>query len=385
MLKTVRYIFKKELIHTLRDKKLRIVIFMLPILQLIVFGFAATFDVKNIRLLVIDRDHTTVSREVSGKFVNSIYFKQVFVEDTELSPETVALDRDIASAVLVIPKGFSKNLEKGYESNIQILVDGTNSNSATIIQNYVEIIVSGLNQIFLQKRLQKVSFSVARTGVSPLTLSGGIFPALRIWYNEELEAKYFMVPAVFAMVLFVITILLTSMALTRERELGTYEQLIVSPLKPQVLIIGKTIPFALVGLVQVTLILVASWLVFDVTVSGSIWLFYFSSLIFLITSLSFGILVSSICNNMQQAMMTTFMLMFPMMILSGMMVPIENMPLVFQWLTLLNPLRYFMEITRGLFLKGAGIDFLFPRLLVLFVFGLVAMVFAARGFRKTLQ
>lgn len=390
MFQSIRYVFRKELIHTFRDPRMRFMMFVAPILQLVAFGYAATFDVKNISLYVVDYDRTSSSREVSSSFTSSPYFRETKFSSCDSlqdsSCATKAMDQGLAMAVLSIPKGFTKDLERGEEANVQLLVDGTNSNSATIIQNYSEIIISSLNRTYIQKRNQKMSFNISAGKSTANNLRAStILPALRVWYNEELEAKFFMVPAVFAMVLFILTIILTAMALTRERELGTYEQLIVSPIKPMDLIIGKSVPFAFIGLVQVTLILIASWFIFGVTVKGSLLLFYFSSLIFLLTSLGFGIFISSICQTMQQAMMMTFMMLFPMMILSGMMFPIENMPQLFQWISLADPLRYFIEVVRAIVLKGAGIDFVGPRLIVLFIFGIGSLFFAARGFRKTLN
>lgn len=384
MFGVIWHIVKKELLQTFRDPRMRAIVFVAPLIQLTVFGFAATFDVKDIKLAVKDSDNSAASRELIGSFADSAYFNRVLDVSAERDVD-YALDKGLADVQMVIPAGYGSALAEGKPVKVQFLVDGTNSNSATITSNYVEIITSIANLQLLAARQKQLAIGA---GDNALMAVGGvsiITPEVRVWYNEELEAKNFMVPAVFAMILMVITVMLTAIGLTREREIGTYEQLIVSPLRPESLIIGKTIPFALVGLVEVTFILFAAWAIFDVTVKGSLLLFYLSTLIFLITTLSLGIFISSISQTMQQAMMTSFFFMFPFIILSGMMFPINNMPEVFQWLTLLNPLRYYIEIVRGLFLKGIGLEYIAPRAVVLLLLGMTLMSIASARFTKRLQ
>lgn len=375
MFQGLSHIIRKELIHTLRDKRMRFMLFAVPIVQLTVFGFAAQFDVKNIRLGVDDRDHSSRSRAIVERFVSSGYFIH---EGTVTCPAECddALDRRSVDAVLVIPRGFDTDARRGRSARVQVLIDGSNSNSATIVQNYVDIIASGIAAETMSERRGS-----APIAVRPAFLS----PQLRVWYNEDLLAARFMVPAVFAMILLVITVLLTAVGLTRERELGTYEQLIVTPVTPEAIILGKTLPFALIGLVEVTLILIAAWLIFGITVKSSMLVFYVSTLVFLMTTLSLGLFISSFAASMQQAMMLAFFAIFPAILLSGMFFPIDNMPAVFRYLTLFNPFRFFVEIVRTLFLKDITMGFLLPRLSALLSFGLFLMTVAAVRFRKTIQ
>jgi drug efflux transport system permease protein len=380
----IRHIIKKELLQTFRDNRMRVIVFIAPIIQLTVFGFAATFDVKDIKLAVSDLDRSVESRELIDRFEKSAYFNRVIDVRTEDETDYV-IDKGIADLQMTIPTGFGEKLSEGKPVKVQFLVDGTNSNSATIMSNYVEIITSIANLELIAERQTRLAIAAGESAMLSAGSVSIIVPEVRVWYNEELEAKNFMVPAVFAMVLMVITVMLTAIGLTREREIGTYEQLIVSPLTPEELIIGKTVPFALVGLVDVTFILIAAWLIFGVTVKGSLLLFYLSTLVFLITTLSLGIFISSISQTMQQALMSAFFFMFPFIILSGMMFPINNMPEPFQWLTLLNPLRYYIEIVRGLFLKGIGLEYIAPRVIVLLLEGMTLLAISSARFSKRLQ
>jgi ABC-2 type transport system permease protein len=263
-------------------------------------------------------------------------------------------------------------MAQGKKAQIQVLIDGCNSNSATIIKNYIEGIVA----------MHNLSL--------PLAAKGGVSTPVielrqRFWFNEKMEASYFMVPGVFAMILFVITTILTAMGLTRERETGTYEQLIVSPISPMVIIVGKTLPFAFIGLFSVTITLVAAALIFGVTLQGSYLLFYGTTVIFLMTTLSLGIFISSLAKTMQQALMLSFLVMLPMIILSGLMFPIANMPPFFRALTYINPMRYFLQTLRGLFLKEVPWDYVLVRAAALAAMGSLLMGAAAMRFQKKLQ
>jgi ABC-2 type transport system permease protein len=378
MFEGLRHIITKEVIHTFRDKKMRVMIFGAPVIQLIVFGFAASFDVRDIRLIVDDQDKSQTSRALIERFTGSPYFSRV--DDLPPKDADAALLSGRADLVLSVPSGYQRYFQRGGGAPVRLIIDGTNSNSASIIQNYAEVILSQANLELSSQHLGRAPASAAPWLKPPL-----IQPVFRFWYNELQLASHYMIPALFGLVLLIITVLLTAMGLTRERELGTYEQLIVSPLHPETIILGKTLPFAIAGLVIVTLILTAAWLIFGIVMKGSILLFYVSALIFILCTLSLGILISSLSETMQQAMMLTFLISLPMTILSGMMFPIENMPLGFQWLTYLNPARYFIEISRGLFLKGAGMAYVAPRVAVLFVMGLALLTIATARFQERLK
>jgi ABC-2 type transport system permease protein len=299
-----------------------------------------------------------------------------------VSEPGIMLDHARADVALVIPRGYERTLARGETAGIQFLIDGTNSNSATIIRNYVEAIAAGVSRELHGGG--RAGFG-PRVRSAPARRAALFFPEVRVWYNEQLEAPQFMVPGVFATILFVISMILTAMGLTRERETGTYEQLIVSPIHPMAIMLGKTLPFALLGLISVTLILMVTHFIFDVSVKGSLLYFYGTVIIFLITMLSLGLFISSVAKTMQQALMLSFFVMLPMIILSGLMFPISSMASGFQVLTLLNPLRYFIEIIRGLFLKAVPLSFVGPRALVLLVMGLALLFVSAARFNKKLQ
>ena len=366
----------KEFIQALRNPRMRALIFVTPVIQLFLFGYAVTTDVQNIALAVYDQDQSVASRELTSRFVRSGYFDLV---ESVAEPGRVQelLDRGEARAVLQFHRGFQETLQAGRTAELQLLLDGTISNTAGIILNYSSRIVNQYSQELLDQRMHRLLGTPPRTAKVEL--------AARAWFNEALESRNFFVPGVIAMIVTLTSLMLTSMAVVREKEIGTMEQILVTPIRPVELILGKTIPFALISYADVIGITIIGVLWFAVPVRGNLLLLLFATGLFLLTTLGLGLLISTVSQTQQQAMMGAFFLYLPALLLSGFIFPIANMPEVFQWLTLLNPLRYFLEIIRGIFLKGIGASILWPQMAALSILGVATLGLASRRFRKTLE
>lgn len=364
------YLIRKEFLQLKRDRKMLPIVILVPVLQLVVLGYAANMDVRHVPTAVLDRDNSRSSRELAKSFFATEYFDLMGYLESEAAAEK-ALVEGSATAVLVIPMGFSEGLLRGDTAQLQLLVDGTNSTEGTAILNYANVIV--------QEFQKELLGAFAGTGTSSVPIEA--IP--RVWYNPELESKNFMVPGILALLLMVVTMLLSSLAIVKEKELGTLEQLNVTPIKPRQLIIGKLIPFVLIGFIDVLLVLAVSYFLFRVPFRGSFLLLLIMSMMFLATTLGLGLFISTVSQNQQQAMMTSvFFVMLPMVFLSGFAFPIESMPRPIQYVTYLMPLRYFIVIIRGIFLKGTGIIELWDQALILALFGIVILTLAAARFRK---
>jgi len=345
-------------------------IFVAPVVQLILFGYAVTTDIKHISLAVIDYDRTHESRHLISSFSQSESFNLDFYLKSSQEIDRL-LEKEKIKASVVIPRNFERNLKKG-DTSLQVILDGTDANSATIIMSYISQLIA--------KHSENILTEIGDRGGVGIVVSQP-----RIWYNPNLKSSVYMVPGVICLILLITTLLLTSMSITKEREMGTLEQLIVSPIKPWELIIGKTMPFVLIGLCDVVLIISAGKLIFDVPIRGSLLFLFGVALVFVLTTLSLGLFISTISRTQQQAMMTAFFFIMPAMLLSGIFSPIENMPKIIQYITLLNPLRYFSTAVRGILLKGNDISVLWPQVLALFIFGITASVFSSFRFRKYLE
>jgi len=374
MFERLRAMLIKEFIQVFRDPRMRIVLFVMPVMQTVIFGYAVNMDVKNIPTAIMDRDNSSESRELSELLTSSGHFrlKRHINHDSEAA---AMLDRGTVRVVLKIEHGYGALLRRGESAQVQVLLDGTDSNTAGVVMGYLGRLSADYNN-----RLQ--SAYAARHNGATLRI-GRVELASRAWFNPNLESPPFYVPAVITNILFVITMLLSSMAIVREKEIGTIEQVIVTPIRKGEFILGKTLPFVLIGYIDVALISLAGMLVFNVPVRGSLWLLFLATTLFLMSSLGIGLLISTVSRTQQQAMMTAFFIIFPAMLLSGFAFPIENMPKAVQWLTLLNPLRFYMVIIRGLFLKGVGISILWPQLVSLSAIGAGVMLVAIKRFRKT--
>jgi ABC-2 type transport system permease protein len=370
----IRHMLVKEFIQVFRDPKMRGVIFMMPIIQTLVFGYAVTTDVKHVRTAVYDLDHSVASRELTASFVRSGYF-EVVADVTREADVRRLMDRGAVRAVLQINHGFGADLGAGRTAALQVIVDGTDSNTAAVVLGYAARITQAYSDSIL--------FARTAAAAGPAGRPGAVELEARAWFNDNLESRNFYVPGVIAIIVLLITLMLTSMAVVREKEIGTMEQIIVTPIRSIEFILGKTVPFALIGFADVLLITTIGVGWFHVPIRGSLLVLFGGTALYLLTTLGVGLLISTVSQTQQQAMMSSFFFYFPAVLLSGFMFPIGNMPTVVQWLTYLNPLRYFLVIVRGVFLKGVGPDILWPQMASLAVMGVVTLGLASRRFRKT--
>lgn len=375
MLARIRQMFIKEFIQLFRDPKMRGIIFMMPFMQLLVFSYAVTTDVKNIAIGLYDLDNSVYSRRLAAMFVESGFFevKEYITEDARTK---ALMDHSRVQAILQINKGFDGRLRGGKTAPVQLILDGTDSNTSSIVLNYANKIVSVFSQAI---KAQGIS---SRAG--PPGQPGLIEVRSRAWFNENLESRIFYVPGLIALILSILTLTLTSTAIVREREIGTMEQIMVTPITPAEFIIGKTLPFALVAFVDVFMIMLIGLLWFKVPMRGSILLLLVATVLYLMTTLGTGLFISTVSKTQQQSTMATFFFVMPTMLLSGFLFPVSNMPEAVQWLTLLNPMRYFLIIIRGIFLKGVGLDILWPQMLALLVIGVFMIWLSSRKVKKTL-
>ena len=375
MLERIKHMLIKEFLQTLRDPRMRLFIFGMPVVMLLLFGYAATNDVQNIATAVYDLDNSVGSREVISRFVKSRYFDVVeYVSDDRRAREL--LDRGQARVVLRLDRGFENDLRAGRTARLQLLVDGTDSNTAGIVLGYASRITEQFTQEKLQLHLKRL--------VGKLRQPGQVNLATRTWFNDNLESRNYFVPGVIAILVALITLLLTSLAVVREKEIGTMEQIMVTPITPLEFILGKTVPFAIISFVDVVVVTTVGVFWFDVPIHGSIALLLCCCALYLLTALGVGLLISTVSQTQQQAMMTTFFFFMPAILLSGFIFPIANMPRVVQWLTYLNPMRYFLVVIRGIFLKGAGMAILWPQMAGMAAIGVATLWLAASRFRKTL-
>jgi ABC-2 type transport system permease protein len=371
----ILHLVRKELIQLRRDPQMLRIVFISPIFQLFVFGYAVTTDVKHVATALLDQDRSVQSRELAERFVRSGYFD---IARLPAGPAEVdrQLDDGEVQVALVIPRGFAADLAADRTARVQLLVDGSDSMTAAMIAGYAGGVAGEYSSQVATDRLQRLRAQVLRVPA--------VEERTRVWYNPELKSVRYMVPGVLSMILFLITMLLTSMAIVKEREIGTLEQLVVTPITPSELIIGKTLPYIGIGFVSMLLVLALSTFWFRVPIAGSVALLFALAIVFIFTSLGLGLFISTISHTQQQAMMSTFFFMLPSILLSGFMFPIANMPQVIQYVTLLIPLRYFLVIVRGIFLKGNGFAILWPQVAILLVFGVVILGLSALRFRKRL-
>lgn len=360
----VREVVRKELLQVVRDPRLLRLVIVAPVLQLLAFGYAVSTDVRHTPTVVIDQDHTAASRDLAASFFASGYFERVAQSDR---PRDLveAIDHGRADVGLAIPRGFARDVSRG-TGQVQVILDGTNSNTATIAMGYAQRIVQ--------------TWAIGR---SPVSLTPPIELRERAWFNPALRSRDYNVPAVMGTVLMILALMLTSLAVVREREQGTLEQLMVSPLGPGELIAGKTIPFAIICMGDLLLITTVALAWFRVPFVGNFALLLAAGLLYLLSMLGLGLLISTFSNTQQEAVLTSFLFIMPIMLLSGFMFPVTSMPIGFQWMTLANPLRHFLEIVRAIFLKGAGLDALWPQFLALVLIGGAVMTLATRRFQKT--
>ena len=372
----IRRIAWKEFLQVRRDRRLLGMILIVPVIQLFLFGYAVTTDVRQIRTAILDEDRSAASRSFIEAFIRSRYFDYDYYLTRPAEIDRL-LDTGKAQVAIRIPRHFAEDLARGRTAPIQVALDASDSVTAGIISGYVGGVVQQYSGRIAAERLERVRLVIPRIP--------SLDPRVRVWYNPDLQSVNFMIPGVLCMLLLMITMMLTAAAIVKERENGTLEQLIVTPISAGELMLGKTIPVVILGFAEMTLVLAVGTFWFRVPIAGSVPLLFGLAAVFLLTSLGTGLLISTVSRTQQEAMMTSFFIQIPSMLLSGFMFPIENMPHWVQWITYAIPLRYFLVIIRGIFLKGNGLAILWPQVLALAVFGTLLLALSATRFRKRLE
>ncbi len=375
MLQRLFRMLVKEFLQMLRDPRMRVVIFGVPVIQMTVMAFALTTDVTNIRLAVLDMDKTPASRELISAFTASKYFRisSYLLAQDEIVP---LLDRSDVRAVLHIPYGFSKDIVKEETAKAQLITDGTDSNSTAIVLGYAGYIINTFNDRMREKRL-------GRKGITTPALQ--ITTESRAWYNANQESHYYYVPSLIATMLFIFSLLLTSIGIVREKEIGTIEQVMVTPIRGIEFILGKTIPYMITGYITMSFMLCVAYLVFGVHVRGSIPLLYALTGIYLAGNMGIALIISGSAATQQQALLTSFLVLMPSVMLSGFMFPISNMPDPVRYATIFNPMRWYLEVLRGIVMKDVGITALWPAIAAQTSLTLSFLIIAIGRFKKTLS
>ena len=367
----------KEFIQVFRDKRTRFILIGPPIVQMLVFGYAATFEIHHVTTVVLDLDHSQQSRDLVSRFTSSPYF-DVERQLTDAHHIRDLIDRGEATVGLEIDAGFAQKLLKGETAPVQVIVDATNSNTALIASGYISQIALGFGQQYQQERIGRVAPALA-----------GQIPSVQLdarpWYNTSLRSRWFFVPGVIGSLTLVLVITLTAFAVVREREIGTLEQIMVTPIRPAEFILGKTLPFFVIGLFDVSLIAIAGTFWFQVPFRGHILVLFAGSILFLICMLGVGLLISTVSSTQQQAMVTAFFFIMPAITFSGFGFPISTMPKWLQLLTYLSPLRYFLVVLRATYLKGVGMEILWPQMAAMAGLGLSLLAIAILRFHKALD
>lgn len=385
MWRRIREIIRKEFRQTLREPRMRVVLVVPPLMQLIIFGYAVNLDVDAARIAWVDQDRTPASRDLRAAFEGSRRFRVLAAPDSVAGAQELLDRSEVQGAVAVLP-GFGRDIDRGDTSAVQILVDGTDSNTASIVSSYAgQVVARFSSQALAGVQREKLVASTMASG-GPVALGA---PRLdvrtRVWFNPDLRSRNYFVPGVVVNIITLVTLMLTAMAIVREKEIGTMEQLMVTPIRPIELMLGKTLPFAIAGLLDVVFITSVALLVFGIPFRGNVLLLLFCSALFILTTVGVGLFVSTISQTQQQAVLSSFFFFTPAFMLSGFAFPIRNMPQVVQWLSYVDPLRYFMTIVRGVFLKGTGVETLWPQILALLGYGTAILTLSALRFHKRLD
>ncbi len=376
-MKIIIHIIIKEFLQLKRDPRLFGIIFIAPIVQLILLGYAANLDINNINTIVYDQDKTETSRNFINSFESSGYFLiKNYAEDYSQIENDI--NKGKALWALVIPKDFEKKLNRKEQTGVQALFDGSDGNKAGIAFGYVTNLVSKYSQNILLNIKDKSGIKISTAGI--------IKTEIRVWYNPDLKTRYFMLPGIMGLILTIITTTLMAMAIVKEREIGTFEQIIVTPIKPFQLIIGKTIPFVIVGFVDVILVMSVMVFWFGIPIRGDFIFLMIASFIYVLSALGLGLFISTVSKTQQQAMMVSmFGILLPMNFLSGFAFAIQNMPAWIQPITYLIPLRYYITILRGVILKGDGFLQLIPETMILLGMGILILTLSSFRFKKRLE
>ena len=377
MLARLKQMLIKEFIQVFRDKRTRFVLFGPPIIQMLVFGYAATFEIHHVPTVVLDLDHSQESRELISRFSSSPYF-DVQRQLTDYHQIGDLIDQGQATVGLEINAGFAQNLRKGRTAPLQVIVDATNSNTALIASGYITQIALGFAQDYQKDRIYRISPQMLEEMPS-------VQLEQRPWYNPDLRSRWFFVPGIIGSLTLVLVVTLTAFAVVREREIGTLEQIMVTPIRPAEFILGKTLPFFLIGLFDVSLIATVGTMWFQVPFRGQILVLFAGAILFLLCMLGAGLLISTVSSTQQQAMVTAFFFIMPAITFSGFGFPISTMPQWLQYLTYLSPLRYFLVVLRGTYLKGVGMEILWPQMLAMAASGITLLTIAVLRFHKALD
>jgi ABC-2 type transport system permease protein len=365
----------KEFLQMLRDPRMRVVIFGVPVIQMTIMAFALTTDVTDIRLAVLDMDKTPASRQLISAFTASRYFQVTYSlsAQSEIAP---LLDKSAVRAVLQIPAGFSRDMYSDKSGTIQLLTDGTDSNSTAIVLGYAGYIVNDYNDQKLMERLGRKGITTPPVQIGTET---------RAWYNANQESHFYYVPSLIATMLYIFSLLLTSIGIVREKEIGTIEQVMVTPIRGIEFILGKTIPYMITGYISMSFMLIVAFLIFGVHVKGSLFLLYGLTGIYLAGNMGIALIISGSAATQQQALLTSFLVLMPSVMLSGFMFPISNMPDPVRYATVFNPMRWYLDILRGIVMKDVGIAALWPAILAQLGLSLTFLTIAIGRFKKTLS
>ncbi|MBF0224632.1 MAG: ABC transporter permease [Desulfobacterales bacterium] len=375
MIERLKRMLIKEFLQMLRDPRMRVVIFGIPVIQMMIMAFALTTDVTKIRTAILDMDKTPSSRELISDFTAGGYFHilQYLNSDKELAS---LLDKGTVRAIINIPSGFEKDIIGGQTAKVQIITDGSDSNSTAIVVGYANGIINSYSNKKLIGRLYKAGIKEPPVQIETV---------MRAWFNKNQESKYYYVPSLIAAMLFIFSLLLTSIGIVKEKEIGTIEQVMVTPIRKIEFILGKTIPYIITGYITMTIMLCVAMIVFGVRIKGNIFLLYGLTGIYLCGNMGIALIISASASTQQQALLTSFLILMPGVMLSGFMFPIKNMPDIIQYATYLNPMRWYLEVLRGIVMKGIGIKILWPAVLCQSILAVTFIILASARFRKTLS
>lgn len=365
---TLKGFIRKEITQTLRDPRMRVVLFLVPIVQTVLFGFALSMEVRNVKLAAAFSADDVVMRRVYERAISSGWFT---VAKTGGGDPMRWIESGQAEAVILPPPGgLTRAVERG-EGRVQALIDSTNVLRAQSVEQYMNAV--------LKEVAEEPGTSEREGNIPPVKLS------IRMLYNPAQETAIFLIPGLICLILCIATILMTAMSLAREKELGTFEMLISAPVRTRDIVFGKTVPYVILALLDVPLVLAAAVLVFHVPIRGALWMLGLGAVSFVFTAVSLGMLISTFARNQQQAMMGAFMTLMPCVLLSGLYFPLDNMPAVMQWLTIPNPLRYFIVLLRGVMLKGGDPLVFWPNLAAIAMIGTGIALISIKRFRQTLN
>jgi len=374
MWRRIRHIIIKEFIQVFRDKKLRFFLIVPPLVQLLTYGYVVNFDIKHVAVAVFDESRTLESRQLIDRFTSTDWFNVKYYVKSQ--KELLHLvDRGDITMALWIQWDFATRMRQGKSGRLQVIVDATDSNAALIVSRYAGTVIADYNQLQLDRQLARKGQDWAGQSGLPLNIEP------RAWFNPNLISRYSMVPGVIAMVVLLVSLMLTALSVVREKEIGTLEQILVTPIRPIELMLGKTIPFVIISLLEVAMVTALGILWFEVPFRGSFLVLLLGTMAFLFNSVGLGLLISTVSSTQQQAMMAGNLFLTPAILLSGLIFPIANMPVFFQYLTYLNPLMYFVIVTQGIFLKGAGLVLLWPQITAMTVLGMGMLGLAVARFK----